>query len=270
MAGPTLTVNQADNPFVEVFVESYPADTATLRIERVSQGRTWNVRGGFGVTAGVAVLDFEAPFCVPSTYRAECFDANGATLGYTDSSTVTVWEDRSILHQPLNPQLWVNVVDRAETAETVVRLAPGETVRVEGSPYGRRIGGGRQAISSFHYTFETFHLFQADMVHRVFGTEDSPYPAVVCLRTPPPARFPRTLFLDAERLDEIDQDVRIGGTWVVFEITGDEVEPPFVGLVEPLLTYDDIDAAYGSYDLADAAYPSYTDRDRDYGLAGSS
>jgi hypothetical protein len=181
-----------------------------------------------------------------------------------------VWEDRSILHQPLNPGRWVNVVDRAETAETIQREAPGETVRILGSAYGRRIGSGRNGITSFHYTFETFHLFQADMVVRIFGTPAEPYPAVVCLRTPPPTRFPRTLFLDAPVFNEIDQDVRLGGTWVVFELTGDEVEPPYVGLSTPLLTYDDIDAAYGSYDLADAAYPSYTDRDRDYSLAGSS
>lgn len=269
MAAPVLSVNQAGNPFVEVFFEAYLPGTVRARVERVSDGRRWDVRGGLDVSPGVPVLDSEVPFCVPATYRAECFGAAGQSLGFTDSATVTVWEDRTIVHQPLDPSIWVSVVDMATTAEELLRRSPGESVRVEGSPYLRRIGGVKEGLAPFRYQFDTFSYEAADMVQRLTGTPEAPMPAVVCVRMPPPVRLPRTLFLDASELVEIDQNVRYGGERVRFEIVGGEVEPPFPGLSMPSLTYDDFAAAYGSYELIAADFTSYTDMARAYHLAGT-
>jgi hypothetical protein len=271
MSGPTLTVNQADNPYVEVFVEDYPAGTSTLRVERISERRTWTVRGGVSVAAGVAVLDFEVPFCVPVTYRAECFDAAGVSLGFTDPSSVTVWEDRVIAHQPLVPQLWSNVVLAEGTFETVERPSVGEMVWVDGADVGRVIGSGRRGVTETPMRLEAARLSDAADFQEMLGTYAVRQLPVLCIRTPPnvPVEVPRTFFTHIPRVSSRDFNVRWGGTVTHLEFNATEVEPPYPGLVEPLLTYDDIDAAYGSYELADAAYPSYTDRDRDYKLASS-
>jgi hypothetical protein len=269
MAGPELAVNQSGNPFVEVFVDDKPAGTSTMRLERVSDNRTWTVRGGVGVAAGVAVLDFEVPFCVPATYRAECFDEGGMSLGFTEPSTTTVWEDRTIVHQPLSPQLWVNPVRLLDTAETTDRPGRGELVRVDGATVDRVIGTGRGGVAGQKWSLLTRRLSDADALQALLGTYEQQQLQVLCIRTPPPMRVPRTFFVSVPTLSERPINVHARGEYVKFDFEGSEVEPPFPGLSEPLLTYDDIDAAYGSYDLADAAYPSYTERDRDYSLAGS-
>jgi hypothetical protein len=272
MSGPTLTVNQAGNPFVEVFVEDFPAGTSTLRIERLSEDRTWTVRGGVSVAAGVAVVDFEVPFCVPVSYRAECFDGSGLSLGFTDSSSVTVWEDRAVAHQPLVPQMWSNVVLAEGTFETVERPSSGEVVWVQGATVGRVIGSGRRGVVETPIRLEAARLSDASDFQAMLGTYEVRQLPVLCVRTPPnvPLDVPRTFFTHIPKVTSRDFNVRWGGTVTHLEFMATEVEPPFPGLTTPLLSYDDIDAAYGSYDLADAAYPSYTDRDRDYSLAGSS
>jgi hypothetical protein len=269
MVGPTLTVNLSGNPYVEVSLADVLPGTSTVRFERVSDGRKWAVRGGIGISSDVAVLDFEAPFCVPSTYRAECFDASGNSLGFTDSSTVTVWEDRTIVHQPLNPQMWVNPVRLVGTVGSIRRPSEGTLVKVQGAAVSRVIGSGRAGVTASDWSFLTTRFTDADNLQQLLGTYEVQQLPVLCIRTPPPMRVPRTFFAHVPDLAETQLDTHMGGQLLQFDFKATEVEPPFPGLTTPLLTYDDIDAAYGSYDLADQAYASYTDRDRDYSLAGS-
>jgi hypothetical protein len=271
VTAPTLTTYQGprQNPRVEVFFPELLPGTASHTIIRESDGRRQEVRRGLRIAPGVAALDYEVPFCVPSVYRAECFNAAGESIGFTEPATTMVWETRSILHQPMNPQLWATSIERTGTADKLVRPSPGENVWPEGATYARRIGQKRRGLVDVNYIFQTFDTEEADRVQALTGTPEEPYPAIICIRTPPPVRLPRTLFLSVDELVEIDQNVSYGGNWTVFEITGDECEPPYVGLSTPTLTYSDIDAAYGSYALADAAYSTYTERDRDYSLAGT-
>lgn len=270
MAGPELKVNQARNPYVEVFARDVLAGTSTVRYERESDGRKWQVRRGLQVAASVAVLDFEVPFCVPSTYRAECFDAAGTSLGFTEASTTTVWEDRTIVHQPLNPQLWVNPIRLRDTAGVEERPASGELVRVEGATVDRHIGSGRAGVTGQDWALLTTRLEDAEALQALLGTYTERQLQVLCIRTPPPMLVPRTFFVHVPVLSQRPINVHARGQLVKFTFSGTEVEPPYPGISTPLLTYGDIDAAYGSYALADAAYTSYSDRDRDYKLAGSS
>jgi hypothetical protein len=269
MAGPVLTVNQAGNPFVEVSVADVPAGTSTLRYERLSEDRVWKVRGGVRVPVDVAPRDFEVPFCVPSTYRAECFNAAGASLGFTETASVTVWEDRTIVHQPMNPQMWVNPVRLVSTAETLERPSDGQLVRVSGATVDRVIGSGRSGVRDSPWSLLTRRLSDADALQALLGSYEVRQVPVLCIRTPPPMRVPRTFFVHVPSLVERAINLHARGEMIQFDFSGTEVEPPYPGLTTPPLTYDDIDAAFGSYDLADAAYPSYTARDRDLSLAGS-
>lgn len=268
MVAPLLTSNQLNNPYVEVFPLTFLPGTERFSVERVSEGRTWPVRGGLNITTGRAVLDFEIPFCVPVTYRVECFGADGTSLGYGEQASTTLWETRTIVHQPLDPQLWVSVKELAGTAETIVRPFDSELVKIEGSGIPRAIGAGKRGVDSMPYTMMVETAAEADVIQAMLGTEEKPQFPVLCIRTPPPMRIPRTFFAHVPELPE--RWISPGSEELFsYSFNATEVEPPFAGLATPLLTYYDLDAAFGSYALMDAAFSSYTDRDRAYYLAGT-
>lgn len=269
MVAPLLTVNQSGNPFVEVFVQTVPAGTATMRVERASEDRRWTVRGGVDIPPGVAVLDFEVPFQVPAVYRAECFNGSGSSLGYTEASTITVDESRTFIHQPLVPQMYATVTTLAGTAETITRPNESELVLVEGATLPKVISAGRRGVTEMPYSFLVDSIAEADRVQEMLGTYEVRQLPILVVRTPPPARVPRTFFMHVPALPERWIAPGRESEYFSFDFSATEVEPPFPGLTTPLLTYDDLDAAYSTYTLLDAAFASYSDRDRAYQLAGT-
>ena len=272
MAGPTLTQDLTGNPWVEVFFNPADLDPActSLRIYRLSENRTWLVRGGVDIAPGVAALDFEVPFQTACSYRAEMFDVSGVSLGFTDITETTVNVSDMWVHNPLDPTRSVNLGPhgiRAESMPSVRRPTVGETVWVEGSTVGRRVGSGRRGVVGGMLGFVAETLATANALQAMLGTYEVQQVGVLCVRTPPPTRIPRTLFAGVRDPEEVDLDTAWGGTRTDFWFSFDEVAPPFPGLVKPLLTYDDIDT-FGTYTAQDANWSTYTDRDRAYELAG--
>jgi len=268
MAGPTLTPDLTGNPFVEVFAEDLPDGTATVTIHRLSEGRDWLVRGGVNIATGVAALDFEAPFKTETWYRMEAFDESGNSLGYTEPSSITLDYDGTIIHQPLAPaQLWAPVRILPDSVASLVRPAPrGEMIAVEGGAVARWIGAPRQGLRGVRVAVRTETIEDAAQLEAALGTYVTRQVGVLCIRTSSSIGWPRTFFARGD-LALTDHDVRFGGTRTRFDAVMDEAEPPFPGLVVPLLTYDDLDA-FGDYDVQDATWLTYTDRDRAYELAG--
>jgi len=268
MAGPTLTPDLTGNPFVEVFFEDLHEDAATITIHRLSEDRDWLVRGGVEIATGVAALDFEVPFKTEASYRAEQFDTLGNSLGFTDPSSITLDYTGTIIHQPLAPaQLWAPVRILPDSVASLVRPAPGgEMVAVEGGTVARWIGAPRQGLRGVRVAVRTDTIEHAAQLEAALGTYVTRQVGVLCIRTSTSIRWPRTFFARGD-LALTDHDVRFGGTKTRFDAVMDETEPPFPGLVVPLLTYDDLDA-YGDYDVQDANWLTYTDRDRAYELAG--
>lgn len=264
---PAFTLYMDGNPSVEIFFTNYVAGTVRVRLYRYSEGRTWLVRGGVDIAPSVAVRDYEVPSGVTSTYRAEMFDEAGNSLGFNAPASVTMPEFGPVVHQPMDPALFAPVTVLLDTAQTLVRRTPGELTYTEGSTVGRRIGVQRRGLSGAQLEFMTDTIADADMVQAMLGTYETEQVAVLCFRTPPPIRLPRTLFCASESLEEIETDVHMGGTAVRYRMQVDEVEPPFPGLVKPTLTYDDIDTV-GSYTVQDGLWATYSDRDRAYELAG--
>ncbi|MEV4735565.1 MULTISPECIES: hypothetical protein [unclassified Microbacterium] len=267
MAGPSLTVDVSGNPFVEVFFDSVAPGTSTVTVYRLSEDRQWLVRGGVGIGTGIAALDFEVPFRTPATYRAEQFDALGNSLGFTDSSHVTVDYEGTVVHNPLVPaSLWAPVRILADVVAPLRRPTDGELVYVEGASVAKWIGTRRQGLRDVPVSFLTETIDAADRVQAMLGTYVTQQVGVLCIRTSDNVRWPRSFFVHGD-LSEIEQNVRFNGSRIRFDAQMDEVEPPFPGLVTPLLTYDDLDA-FGNYTAQDAGWLTYTDRDRAYELAG--
>ncbi|SDR70735.1 hypothetical protein [Microbacterium paraoxydans] len=268
-SAPELSVDVAGNPYVEVFFDpsGLEPDTAYIRVVRYSEGREWPVRGGVNIAPGVAALDFEAPFNVEATYRAQMFTATGASIGWTEASTTVLEYVGTIVHQPLDPTSWVPVDVMPGSVSPLTRPEEGTLVQTEGRDVGVWIGSGRRGLRGVGVSLQTSSIAEADAFRDLQGSYAVRQIGTVCIRTSSSIRWPRTFFVRGD-FAENDRTVRFGGTKVTFDARVDEVEPPFPGLAVPLLTYGDLDAAYATYAERDAAYATYTDMDRDYSLAG--
>jgi len=269
MAGPLLTVDTSGNPRVEVFADpdDLHPDAVRVRMLRLSEDRTWLVRGGVDVAPGIAALDWEVPFQVPVSYRLEMFAADNVSLGFTDPSTVTVDYTGTVVHQPLSPDLWAPVRILAGSAAQLVRPVDGELVDTESGFVSHWVGSNRRGLRDVPVSLLTETLAAANQLQAMLGTYTTKQVGVLCIRTSDGVRWPRTFFAQGD-LTEIERNVRFRGQMIQFDAAMNEAEPPYPGLVVPLLTYDDLDVAYASYHARDAAYATYTDQDRDYSLAG--
>lgn len=265
----SLTPNTDGCPFVEVFIDTpdVPAGTASMRIYRLSDGRVWLVRGGVDITPGTAALDYEIPFQVTSAYRAECFDSSGVSLGFAEAGTIALDYTGTVVHQPLTPSLYVTVTLRPDSyLSPQTRPTPGDQIFTEAGGPARWIGGARQGVTGVPFSVFVKDSYDADTLQAIMGDYDTSQVPIMCIRTDTLTRWPRTFFAQGD----------LSESWLSrrsdryqFDATVTEVDPPHPGLSTPLLTYDDLDASYGSYTLADAAYATYTDKDRDYSLAGA-
>jgi len=275
VSAPELTayVDEAPCPRVEVFFDDLDADTERITVYRTAKGREHKVRGMVNAAAlgAFARLDFEVPFGVPATYRAEMFDGDGLSLGFTPAASITVSSADSWMHNPLDPQGAVKVRLLEGTAETIDRPVPVTFSR----PIGRRVAVAlaepRQGLAGLVMNVYAPDIETADKVQAMLGDDSSTAVPVVCIRIgerEEPMRVPRPLFLGVASIRERDVGVRKGLGITRQEMVGDEAAPPVPGLIVPLLTRDDIDAYYATRDDIDAAYLRRIDIDRDYSLAG--
>lgn len=275
MSAPILTafVDAAPCPRVDVFFEDFDPGTVTVTVYRISGGRSFEVRGAVRApTAGsLTRLDFEVPFNVPVSYRAEQFDADGVTLGFTESSSLEGIAVRDAwMHNPLNPQGAVRVTMLDTAAKSLSRPVPGEV----SYPRGRRVGvvlsEPRRGLAETVFDVFTETHADADRVQNLIGGVNPGAVPVVCIRTGAnnPTRIAMPLFLGVFDIAEEDVSVRFGGEEAIQRIKGPEVDPPLPGLFVPLLRRKDINAYYGSRADVNASALTRTAVNRQYELAG--
>ncbi|QKS20998.1 hypothetical protein HUN58_14675 [Curtobacterium sp. Csp1] len=256
-------------PSVQIIVADVKPGTAAVDVYRIADGRTTLVRGGIRKSAigGTTLVDWEAPFGVPIQYRAEQFDETDTSLGFTETSTTLDVADTWI-HQPLNPSVAVSPLRLSKTAGDVARSTPGELVYVQGAEFATRIGGQRRGVAAVPFELLTRSLADADRLQAVFGRYGSRGAGVVCIRTPPPMRLPRTFYASVDEVHEVPVNIQIGREDITFTFEATEARPPAPGLVTAVLRRKDIDAAYPTRAARAAAYATRLERDSDYSLAG--
>lgn len=274
MSAPELTVDTTGNPWVEVFFDpdDLPGDTARLQVQRLSEDREWVVRGGVSLSVGTPVLDFEAPFQTVSAYRAQMFDDVGASLGYTEVSSVTLDVDTVWVHNPLVPTAGLNlgpITLLDGSFERLSRPTSGQVVWAEGDALGTWMGARRRGLTGAPVGFAVESLADADALQAMLGDYMTQQLGVLCIRTPPGVRIPRTFFAAVQEPEERSRNVEWGGgTRTDFLFTATEVRPPFPGITTPLLTYSDWSAAFDTYTEQSAAFATYTAVSRAYEYAG--
>ena len=277
MAAPVITpyLDAAPCPRVEVFFDSFLADAATVTVFRLAGGRTFEVRGAVRspVAGALTRIDNEVPFNIPVTYRAEMFNSDGVSLGFTEGGTVTLNVAETWVHSPLGPFGALSVDLGSGTAGAVTRPTPG-TVSY---PLGRRVGvvlsEPRRGVAGIPVDIRTRSDADANKVQALVGGYDKNSVPIVCLRLgldDQRMRVPQPLFLSAFDLTEVDvnhQWVGDGGE-LAHTFTGDEVSPPIPGLYIATLRYMDVSARYATYALLRGGNLTYGQLSRRYELAG--
>jgi hypothetical protein len=269
VAVPELTPDTSGNPFVEVFFDpdDLDPDTYRLRMLRLSDERSWFVRGGFDVTPGVAAIDWECPFQSEAYYRAEMFAEDGVSLGFTDLASIVLDYTGTVVHQPLVPDLWAPVRILAGSAESLVRPLRGEFVEPEGATVGWWIGGGRSGLRNVPVSLLTETLDAANQMQAMLGSYLTRQVGVLCIRTSDGIRWPKTFFAQGD-LTEIERNVRFHGQMIQFDAAMNESKPPAAAITTPLLSYSDMSLAFDTYTDLSAAIATYTASSRSYEYAG--
>lgn len=274
---PTINVSTdaAPAPRAEVVFSSLHPDTASLRaITRTGDGREWKVRGsvGIGVSDQVARIDYEVPFGIDVTYRAEMLNISGESLGFTDQSApANVAVTDTWVHNPLNPQIALRVKMLQATSHQWSRPVGGETVFPIGRRVGVVIGGTRQGLRGQHFELWVESQADADVFAAMVGTYSRTAVPVLCFRIGSGVRMriPKPLFGSVFDPREVDISLSSGGSDVGFSFDTDEVAPPAPALVIPLLTRADINAYYSTRAQVEADNASRFEVNRRYDLAGT-
>lgn len=269
----TLLTDVTAAPFVEVFIDELVPEAASVTVYRIASGREFQVRGAVKAPTGGAFtrIDFEVPFNVPVTYRAELFDAAGESLGFTDSATTTLICEDTWMHNPLNPSGAVKVTLLDTAIKKVSRPVPGEV----SYPLGRRVGvmlsEPRRGLSGGVFDVLSSTLEDADKVQDLIGSYARSLVPVICVRvgSKNPMRVSMPLFLGVLDINEEDVSVRYGGQATVQRIEGDEVDPPIPGLFIPLLTAADINVSFATAGALNSAHLLALNVNRRYDLAGA-
>lgn len=261
-----------DGPMPRAVVTVLDVPPGTFTLYRSADSRVMEVRDAARRASVVQVsyVDLEIPFGVPVTYYIQAFTPAGVDLGsyYAAGGAQTMAVTSSYIHQPLDPFLCAKVDVYDDSAEDLTRGFDGEVIYADSATVGRWLGGRRRGLEGLSLTVETNTFVGAGNMQDMFGTYSVDQLPVVCIRTPPILRIPRTLFMAVPKPREQDVNTRFGGSLVRFVLEGSEVLPPANGLVTANLSYDDTDAFYPTYSALDSAYGGYFSRDSDYSKAG--
>lgn len=253
---------------VDVPVVEFPAGSVTVSLSRTCEGRTMAVRGGVRRSAlsPLIVVDAEAGFQVESSYTVVGYDAEGKIVGSWPVGTVTLNFAGTVIQQPLDPRLSVQVERMWETGQVLSRPTPFSLTYPQREMLPGMVGlGPRRGLEDVEWNIVALNHEDADMLQ---ATLDPPQLPVWCIRTPPDMRIPRVFFCSVE-LKELDTYRLTDSTEVHFQAVTTEVRPPAVGITASVLTYADVAVFYSTYSALGAAYATYSDIKRDTSLIGA-
>jgi hypothetical protein len=271
---PTLTArtDMLPVPRVEFVFDDLPATAYTATVVREVDGQVSRVRGNIGVFAsgGFAGVDTEVPFGVDVQYRAEMFEVDGGTLGFTDPATVNVGFAGTVIHNPLDPFRSVVVRLLNGSVPSISREDDGELVQPSGSDLPIWVGFGRSGLRGVPLNVLTESAADEASLVSVFGTYGDRQLPIVCFRSSLSLGLPQPFFglVRSPRRERVD--AARGGSLVSWTLLADEVRSPAEALSAGILTYLDMESSYETYDDIEAAYLTYLDAESDFTLAGVS
>ncbi|WP_022886356.1 hypothetical protein [Glaciibacter superstes] len=269
----TPSVDAAPCPRAEVLFSSFAAGTTFVTAYRLGGGREYRMRGAVNtpVAGALTRIDFEVPFGLEVSYRAEMFNSAGSSLGYTDATSVTLNVNETWLHNPLDPQGAVRVRMASDAARSISRPVPGSVLYPRGRRVGIVVSEPRQGIQGIALDCYTLTDDDTDRFADMVGTYTSNSVPVLCVRVGADMkmRVPRPLFASVLDPREEAINLHIGGESMKWSMSGDEVSPPTPALFIPLLTRADINAYYSTRSAVKADNLTRLAVNRRYDLAGT-
>jgi hypothetical protein len=278
---PTITLAalvDAPAPRVDVFLQDAPTFLSSFTVWRTAEGRTFRVRGlvAISTASGIGtVQDYEAPFGILATYRAEFFDSTGASVGFTDDFSVTLnplameaWS--AWFHNAIDPASSVKVELQGQDRQVLKRPLDYEIFRVRGRSVGVAVfNGGRHGYEGLVLDCVTLTAADESRFDDLFGEyDDDETVPIICVRSMPGSRLPATLFAVVGSPAKDFPDGANLGERMWWSLVGDETAPPPEAFVVALLSYADFSAFFSSYASFTSSYSSYTAATRDYTKAG--
>lgn len=258
---------------VDVPVIEFPAGSVTVSLTRTSEGRTFDVRGGqrLPATSPAIVLDPEPAFGVESSYTVVGYDAAGAIVGSWPVGVVTVDFSETVVQQPLDPRLSVQVARLKGTAQKLARQTPGTPSWTQGSVLPGLVGlGPRRGLQGVDLELFVDSSEAADMLQATLGTYDSPQLPIWLVRTPPGQRIPRVFFCHVQEMEEYSVIGANVNEFFHFSASVTEVRPPAAGITATVLTHSDMKVFFATHTAVKAQYATHSDIKRDTSLIGAS
>lgn len=251
---PILTADAGEFSVALRFDSVLPA-TQTMTVTAVTPELTYPVRSADRVFAvgGLAVTDYEAPPGVDVSYLGHMFAADGTDLGYTDTASARYEIDPSmvIVSDPLDPAKCVLVEAQEDFGGVKVRKRVGSTYRVGNRTIGLYAPLG--LYEGLDLSIQTKSLADADTLEQIL--EAMP----VLVRSMPPVRVPRQLYVAIEATEAEDVDVQYGGEWTRYPMKGAQVSRAVTDIVIPVVTWQTYMDVYPTWSLFNAAYASWLD-----------
>lgn len=268
----TLTVMPGMDPVpaVAVAVSLTSADigeAVAVTVERVTDEGAAAVRGGYRVTptTSVSVLDVEAPFNIELAYRVVFIADNGEVISYSDTSDpIVLPHTGTVIHQVLQPAQALEVELLAGAGLTHEREFFGELVHAGSGP-GVWLGSGRSGLQSLELSLFARTREQEERMGQVLSS-DLP---VLVYRSSAAQRLPQPFYMLVRHPLQESVNWHLGMEWTRWPWVVDEVRPPGLGLVVPLLTWADVAATYDTWDDVAAQYGSWSELMQDYSIAGA-
>jgi hypothetical protein len=254
---PTVTpyVDLNPGPRVDILFSTLPAAVQTITVVGISTAGEYNVRGAENAFAagGFTVTDSEVPLGVPVTFRGHMFGVDGADLGYTDPTVVTVQADPDLVYlsDPLAPANAVAVIPTSRFGQRKTRSRSGAVYRTGNRTVA--LFGPVGLLEGLDLTVETFSVADADTLLGVVTA------LPVLVRSMPPIRLPRQLYVAIPEPQEEDVDVAYGGDWTIQALAGDEVSRTEVDVVVPVVTWQTFIDAFPTWDAMNARYSTWLD-----------
>lgn len=244
----------APSPRARVDVDGVPSGH-TVTVYRMFEGIETIVRDAENefASGGFTVTDYEIPPGVLVTYRVQVTDDLGELVESLDAAPVEVWWDPSLvcISDPTDPARAVLVEAKGTFGSKLSRSRPTSKYQVGDRTVA--LLGVRGKLRDVPLAVQTKTAEDADALADVLAATN------VLVRIMPPMRMPRLLYVSVPDVDEIEMDVQFGGEWVVWDLVGDEISSPALGVVVPVYTWQSIIDAFTTWDDVLAAYVSWND-----------
>lgn len=236
-----------DRLAVEIYLSSLPDGTATLTLWRLTD-REQEVRGAVNapVAGQFTHIDTEVPFTVQVAYRAECFDADGLLIGYTDTASTSITMHGVWVHNPLDPSNVVEVGLSDEAFRTIRAANTGDFYPLRGHRQAVFLAGAQTGVTEVNATIYTYTKADRSKLLTMLGRGDKPLPPVLCFRFGAGYDLPISAPFYAAIPDYAVQNISVDPVIETTRWVGDATEtlPPAPGITVAVLTYKHVNAKY--------------------------